>query len=135
MDALLEHLYRFWPDLLGRVEGPMAFRFLLQPAMAFLVALRDGVADARAGRMPYLQFLLVADDPVARRAAGWGGVRAVGRILLLGVGMDVVYQVRVFGGFAYPLQALAIAFLLALVPYLLFRGPTSRALRRWVRPR
>ena len=134
MDTFLEHLYRFWPDLLDRTDGPMAFRFLLQPTMALLVALRDGVMDARLGRIPYLQFLMVETDPVARRAAWRGGLRAVGRILLLGVAMDVIYQFKVFGGFRYPLQTLAIAALLALVPYVLFRGPTSRIVRRLHRP-
>ena len=64
-----------------------------------------------------------------------GALAAVGRILLLGIAMDVAYQFRVFGGFNYPLQTLAIAVLLALVPYLLFRGPAARVMRRRAGPR
>ena len=38
---------RVWQDLADRPGGPMTFRFILQPAMAALVALRDGVEDAK----------------------------------------------------------------------------------------
>ena len=43
---------RFVSDLIGRSTGPMAFRLVLQPAMAVFFAIRDGVRAARdwAGR-------------------------------------------------------------------------------------
>ncbi len=34
--------------------GPMSFRFVLQPVMAAIAALHDGITDARAHRSPYL---------------------------------------------------------------------------------
>jgi hypothetical protein len=34
---------RFWRDLLERPEGPMRLRFMLQPTMAAIAALRDGL--------------------------------------------------------------------------------------------
>ena len=45
---------RLWHDLVDRPDGPMAFRFILQPAMATIAAIRDGRKDARANRAPYL---------------------------------------------------------------------------------
>ena len=36
----------------------MTFRFILQPAMAIIAALRDGVHDARLGRTPYVWALM-----------------------------------------------------------------------------
>ena len=48
-----DQLSRFVSDLAGRLSGPFSFRFLLQPLMATLYALRDGMADARANRSPY----------------------------------------------------------------------------------
>ena len=39
-------------DIPDRPGGPMTFRFILQPAMAIIAALRDGVHDARVGRRP-----------------------------------------------------------------------------------
>ncbi len=49
-----ESLGRLWRDILDRPGGPMTFRFILQPAMAIIAALRDGFSDARLGRRPYV---------------------------------------------------------------------------------
>jgi len=35
---------------IGRFDGPLHFRFIAQPLMAILLAMRDGWRDARAGR-------------------------------------------------------------------------------------
>ena len=37
---------RFWADIFERVHGPMTFRFYLQPTMALLAAIPDGIKDA-----------------------------------------------------------------------------------------
>jgi hypothetical protein len=47
MDA---ELARMWTDLVGRLTGPLTLRLYLQPTMATLFALRDGLKDARTGR-------------------------------------------------------------------------------------
>jgi len=49
---------RIWQNLLDRPGGPMTFRFILQPIMATIAALYDGVKDARTGRSPYLWTIL-----------------------------------------------------------------------------
>ena len=36
----------------------MTFRFILQPIMATIAALYDGIKDARTGRSPYLWTIL-----------------------------------------------------------------------------
>jgi hypothetical protein len=46
-------LTRIWTDLVARLTGPFAFRFILQPVMGLIFAWRDGVQDAKAGRPPY----------------------------------------------------------------------------------
>ena len=38
---------RFWHDLLERPDQFMRFRFILQPIMAAIAALHDGIEDAR----------------------------------------------------------------------------------------
>ncbi len=124
-----ENLDRLWKDMSARPGGPMTFRFILQPAMAAIAALRDGVADARIGRTPYLLSILRGVEP--RGARLWESVVATARILILGVVMDAIYQGFVLKTF-YPGQAAVIAVLLALFPYLLLRGPFHRIARRWV---
>lgn len=120
-------LHRFWTDLVGRPDGPMAFRFLLQPVMATLAAWKDGKADAATGRSPY--FWTVLTDPARRGPRLAEGLRATGQILALGVVMDLIYQAIALRHF-YPTEALVIALLLAFVPYLLLRGPFARLARR-----
>ena len=127
-----ENLSRLWSDILDRPGGPMTFRFILQPAMALIAALRDGVKDARLGRRPYVWALIHGvRDPQGRSGRLWEGIVSTARILILGVVMDTLYQWVVFKTF-YPIQAAVIAVLLAFVPYLVLRGPIERIARRWI---
>jgi hypothetical protein len=101
----------------------MAFRFILQPSMAAITAIRDGLRDARAERSPYLWTIL--RQPQGRIGRLSEGLDATARIILHGLAMDVIYQITVFRMF-YPVEALIIAILLAFVPYLLIRGLVVR---------
>jgi len=125
-------LTRIASDLFGRLEGPLSFRFVLQPLMAMLYATRDGIQDARQGRAPYFWSIL------AGRSGRWAllreGEHAVARVIALGVVMDVIYQVIVFR-WIYPFQLIVTVLLLAFVPYLLLRGPVSRIARHFINTR
>ncbi len=113
---------------MGRVTAPMSFRLVLQPAMAILFAVRDGLKDVREGRPPY--FFSVFTDPSHRRYLLGEGFKAVARVLGFAVLMDAVYQFKVFR-WVYPGEALLVALILAFVPYLLLRGPVNRIARLW----
>ena len=127
-----ESLGRLWTDLLDRPTGPMMFRFILQPTMAIIAALRDGIRDARLGRRPYLWALIYGvRDSGGRSGRLWEGIVATARILILGVVMDIIYQWKVLDTF-YPGQSAVVATLLAFVPYLLLRGPFDRIAYHWV---
>jgi hypothetical protein len=119
---------RIWRDIADRPGGPMTFRFILQPVMAAITALHDGATDARTGRTPYLWTLLT--NSAERTGRLNEGLIATARIVLLGLGMDLIYQLTMFGTF-YPGEAVIIAILLAFVPYLLLRGPLARLLAWW----
>jgi hypothetical protein len=106
----------------------MSFRFLLQPTMATIAALHDGIRDAQLGRAPY--FWTVLTDAQQRSGRVREGLVSVGRIILLGLAMDVLYQARVLQTF-YPGEAVLVTLLLAVVPYFLLRGPFARAARWW----
>jgi hypothetical protein len=119
---------RLWHDIFGRLGGPMTFRFILQPAMAAVAALHDGIQDARLARAPY--FWTVLTNPAERAGRLREGLTSTARIILLGLGMDALYQYIVLKTF-YPGEMVVIALLLAFVPYLLLRGPVERIARRW----
>jgi hypothetical protein len=122
-----ETFKRIWQSLVQRPSGPVAFRFFLQPAMAAIAAIYDGLKDVRTGRSPY--FRTVLRKPHERVARLGEGLNATARIILLGLAMDTIYQVIELKKF-YPFEALIMALLLAFVPYLLIRGPAAR-LAHW----
>jgi hypothetical protein len=121
-----EYFIRLWDDLIGRIGGPMSFRLLLQPVMALIFAIRDGLKDAREGRPAYFYSLFT--DLENRRNRLREGFKAVSRVFTLAIVMDLIYQLIVLRWF-YPMQALIVAFALAFLPYLLFRGPVNRIAR------
>lgn len=104
---------RIWSDILARPGGPMTLRFLLQPVMATVAALHDGINDARTGRSPYLWTMLT--QRTERRSRFREGLIATGRTILIGLVMDTIYQATVLKTF-YPGEAAIIAILLALFP-------------------
>ena len=117
---------QFFQELASRPSGPLAFRFILQPVVAAGLAIRDGYRDAKTNRSPYLWTIL--KDPARRGPRLREGVKATGRVLLLGVAMEAIYQFLVLHRFR-PLEMLNIVFLLAFLPYLIVRGPAARISR------
>ena len=118
---------RIWHDLVAREDAPMRFRFILQPLMAAIAAILGGLKDARTGR-PYLWTML--GNPRERVERLEEGLNATGRIILLGLVMDAIYQIIVLKRF-YPAEAVIVALLFAFVPYVIIRGPVARIARRW----
>jgi hypothetical protein len=119
---------RIWQNVLDRPSGPMTFRFVLQPVMATIAALLDGLRDARAGRDPY--FWTILTNPARRMVRLREGLISTARVILLGLGMDAIYQFIELGTF-HPAEAVIVALLLAFVPYLLLRGLVTRIACLW----
>ncbi|HEY0375643.1 MAG TPA: hypothetical protein VGC87_01645 [Pyrinomonadaceae bacterium] len=122
-----DFLARALMNIADRVGGPMTFRLILQPLMAALLALRAGLKDAREDRPPY--FWAVLTNRMHRPDLLREGWRAVGRVFILAVVMDIIYQWIVQRG-VYPGEVVIVAIILAVVPYLLIRGPVNRIARR-----
>jgi hypothetical protein len=117
---------RFMGNLAARVHGPLDFRLVLQPLMAAFFAIRSGLADARAGRPPYFQALV--SDRADRDAIIRDGWKSIGRVFILALVLDVIYQFMVLR-FVYPGEAIVVAFILAILPYLVLRGLVTRLAR------
>jgi hypothetical protein len=98
--------WRFLADLPGRLAGPGRMRFLLQPAMAIALGLRDGRADAKAGR-------------------GFRVLPALANLLLMAILLDVIFQWAILGA-AYPFAALVVGPVLITIPYVLSRRLARR---------
>ncbi|HEY6903091.1 MAG TPA: hypothetical protein VI216_02200 [Candidatus Acidoferrales bacterium] len=82
---------RFFGDLVDRISGPMKFRLVLQPLMAAFFAIRSGLNDAKAGKPPFFWSLI--SDPAHDADRIKDGWKSVGRVFVLALVLDVVYQI------------------------------------------
>jgi hypothetical protein len=117
---------RLWNSLTGRITGPMNSRLLLQPLVAAGCAIWAGVKDARARRAAFLW--TVVTDPDQRSALLRGAWRDVGKVFILAVILDAIYQLIQLRA-VHLLELLIVAPTLAFVPYVLLRGPITRLVR------
>ena len=124
---LEEALARGWENLVGRWGGPMSFRFLIQPAVAILFAIRAGLKDARQNEPPFLWAVL--SNPGSRQERLRQVWKDVGTVFIVALVLDSIYQVIVHAGI-FTLELLITATVLALVPYVVSRGLVTR-LARW----
>lgn len=111
-------------NLVGRADGPMNVRLLLQPLMALALAIRSGLRDARSGRPPFLWTVLTdaRRRPELLRHA-WGDI---GKVFIIAAVLDAIYQFGVHSG-VYVLELLITATVLAVIPYCAVRGLITRA--------
>jgi hypothetical protein len=116
-----------WHEIVARPDGPLAIRFYVQPLVAAVLAVRDGLRDARRGNRAYFWSLFT--DSADRRERLREGWRAIRKVFLIALILDVIYQLIVIQALR-PLEALTIATALAIVPYVLLRGPVNRVARR-----
>lgn len=117
---------RFTTQLIDRLSGPMHFRVVMQPLMAAFFAIRSGLADAPTDRLPYFWGLF--SDRANRRSMIKDGWKSIGRVFVFAIFLDVVYQIFVLH-FVFPGEAIVVALILAIVPYLILRGLVTRLAR------
>lgn len=130
LDVMLDLWTRSWDDITSGRHAPLAFRFILQPAVAAFFAFRAGRQDARDGRPLYMWALV--RNRVQRGALLREGWRHIGKVFIVAIVMDAIYQfisVRWF----YPGEAVMVAVVLAVVPYLVLRTLVNSILRRRLR--
>ena len=93
-----------------------------------LVAFRDGWRDAREGQPPY--FWALFTEPEHRRDMLRSGWKSIGKVFIIAIVLDLVFQYIVFHNLSWRGGALIAGVILALVPYLLIRGPVNRVASR-----
>jgi hypothetical protein len=113
-------------DIPKRLAGPGRFRFVLQPLIAIVLGIRGGLADARAGRPPYLYGILFRRH--LRRELVASGFETVANLVLMGILMDSVFQWIILG-VSYPGAAFVVGPMLILLPYSTARALANRLAR------
>lgn len=127
-----EYFVNVWEMLIGRISGPLTLRLILQPTVAAIFAIRAGLRDSREDRPPFFFWAIFTNR--ARRPELFQQVRKdVGKVFVMALVLDVVYELIVYR-WIYPGQAVIVATVLAILPYLLICGPITRILRRFRRP-
>lgn len=121
------------PERLAQMlGGPGRFRFVLQPIFAILLGIRDGRADAKAGRPAFLISIIFAGGD--RLEALKGGARAFSKPFIVSVILDIGVQLLLFQNVRI-WSALVVGTLLVALPYSLARGVTNRLIQRLDRSR
>ena len=116
----------FLDELPRRFSGPGRFRFLLQPVLAIFLGVRGGLADARAGKPPYVFGLLFAAGH--RRESLASGAAAIATLLAMGIILDIVFQFVLYRA-VHPGAALVIGPILICTPYARSRALTTHLAR------
>jgi hypothetical protein len=122
-----DFISRLYDAVVSRLHGPMKFRFVMQPLVAAIFAVRAGLGDAKHGRAPFLWSIFTV--PESRSYLIKDGWKNVAKVFTVATVMDLVYQYIELGRMR-PLRALLVAAVLCFIPYLLIRGPVNRLARR-----
>jgi hypothetical protein len=124
------HLFsrQFIEELPRRFTGPGRLRFISQPAIAIVLGIRSGLADARLGNPPYLFALLFG--PGLRRELLRSGIAAIRNLVAAAIVMDVIFQVVLYRS-VHPGAAVVIGPILICLPYTFSRALSMRFATLW----
>ena len=118
-----EFFSRVYTDFIGRLDGPMHLRLILQPLVACIFAVRSGLRDAREGKPPFFWSLAYnAESRADLLREGW---KDIATVFIAAFVLDIIYQFIALKSF-YPGEATLTAVILAIIPYLLVRAPITR---------
>jgi len=116
--------------LIGRDHRPLTFRLIFQPLTALILALRAGLRDARQG-CPlcffWSAFAHARGAEMLRKT--WKDVH---NVFIFAIVLDTIYEWTIYR-WVYSGQAIIVATVLAIVPYVLMRGPITCVARCFVR--
>jgi hypothetical protein len=114
---------QFLEELPRRFTGSGRLRFILQPTVAIVLGIRGGLADAKAGNVPYLFGLILGAG--RRRELLRSGVAAIRNLVALGIMMDIIFQLVLYRS-VHPGAALVVGSILICLPYAVSRALTTR---------
>jgi len=123
MQTIQDIFNRAGEDLVGRAQGPMHLRLIIQPLVACILAIRAGLRDARENQPPFFRALVCHAN--RRRDLLRQGWKDIANVFAAALILDVVYQFIALRT-VYPGEAIIVATVLAVIPYLLLRASVTR---------
>lgn len=112
---------------MSRLEGPYQFRMFVQPLVAIVFAIFDGLKDAKLGKPAY--GWAVFSSAEHRKELLKDGWRHFGKIFILAIILDGLYQLKVYSAIHSWGGIILAALILAVLPYMVLRGPANRIAR------
>lgn len=113
---------QFFDDMFARLAGPGRLRFIVQPTVAVLLGVRDGVRDLREGVLP---FLWVFVQKKLRRKSLVHAFQSIRDLVSIAIVLDVIFQFIIFDA-VHPGAALLLGPVLIAVPYAVSRSLTTQ---------
>lgn len=117
----------FFEDMLARLSGPGRLRFILQPTVALLIGMRNGIKDAEEGLPPFL--LAMVSKAAGKYELLRSAFVSVRDLISIAIILDVISQFLIFRR-VHPGAALFVGPVLIAVPYTVSRALTNRLSRR-----
>ena len=117
----------FWQGISDVVHGRGQLRLIVQPLIATIFGVRLGIADAKAGRAPFLWRLFISDGHKAKLAKD--ALREVLIPFCVAVVLDGILQYLTLQR-VRPLAAIVVATVLIFIPFMITRALTNRIYRR-----
>lgn len=116
----------FFQDMVARLTGPGKLRFIIQPTVAVILGMRNGIKDAHANRLPFLRVL--AFHASHRQNALQTAVLDVRDLVAVAILLDIISQWFIFHEL-HPGAALILGPVLIAIPYSLARELSNRIIR------
>ncbi len=119
----------FGEGLTARMTGPGKGRFVVQPLVAIALGIRDGIADAKQGKPPYIIRVLFKSE--RKLYVLKTGLRHIATPLAVGIVLDMILQWVIFQA-VFLLPAIMAGTILVALPYSIARALSNRVARRWL---
>ncbi len=128
MDVLV--IQSFGEGVMARLSGPGRARFIVQPLVAIALGIRDGIADAKQNKPPYMIRLLFKSE--RKMFVLKTGLKSISKPLAAGIILDMILQWVIYQAVRlYP--ALIAGALLIALPYAIARGWSNRIVQPLLR--
>ena len=118
-----DFITRFFDNLGLKVDGPMKLRFIMQPIVSLIFAVKAGLRDSKSGEVPYFWGLVSGKGE--RKDLLKEGWKDVGKLFVIALLLDIIAQIIILKT-VYPFEAVITAIILAFIPYIIFRGIVNR---------
>jgi hypothetical protein len=122
---LFSHL--FFEDMLARLSGPGRLRFIVQPAIAIFLGIRDGARDARGGSPPFLAALF--SQGTHKPTLLLSALTSIRDLVAMAILVDIILQFLIFRNI-HPAAALLLGPVLIAMPYATSRSLANRFARK-----